>query len=263
MSTDIEQEARVLSLVTAIQAGDTERLADLWEQVKRFVSMMANNRILLLGKAASVEFDDLYNSGFIAVARAAKSFDASTGYSFISYLALHLKTAFAEAMGTRGDKQKRDPLHRATSIFSPLPYCDDEDLTYEDITADSKNQYDLVEERLFTEQLHKALDQAISTLPSSEQIIIQSHYFEDKDFNTIASESNTSAEEVRNLNQDALRRLRKREAMNILHPYIEERTNYYMSVGPKEYQNTRTSAVEKITIIREQLLNGMSHKSKF
>ena len=55
--------------------------------------------------------EDLYQSGYLALVDAVKSYDAGRGMSFIGWLALALRTAFAEAAG-RG--AGGSPLTRST-----------------------------------------------------------------------------------------------------------------------------------------------------
>lgn len=84
-------------LTVLIQAGEREYLPQLWAQVERFVAKQASRRMTATGGFGGVEFGDLYDSGYIALVAAAESFDPEAGGSFIGWLALHLKTAFAEA----------------------------------------------------------------------------------------------------------------------------------------------------------------------
>ena len=78
--------------------------------------------------AGGVEFGDLYNSGYLALIAAADTYNPTAGCSFIGWLSMSLKTAFAEAGGYRSRKQALDPLHRASSLNAPLG--NDEDGTY-------------------------------------------------------------------------------------------------------------------------------------
>ena len=84
-------------LVALIQAGDREQLPRLWAQVERFVAKLARRRMVVTDGFGGVEFDDLYNSGYDALVTAAGSFDPGAGRSFIGWLTLHLKTAFARS----------------------------------------------------------------------------------------------------------------------------------------------------------------------
>lgn len=61
-------------LVLKIQSGEQDRLPELWEQVERFVASRAQRLMTLYANGymtnnGGVEFDDLYNSGYIAGGR--------------------------------------------------------------------------------------------------------------------------------------------------------------------------------------------------
>ena len=122
-------------LVALIQGGARDKLPELWAQVERFVAVQAHKRLVLSAALGGVEFGDLYNAGYLALVAAVDSFDPGAGCSFISWLTLALKTAFAEAGGYRSRKQARDPLHRAGSL--DVPVGEDEDsATLGDFQAD-------------------------------------------------------------------------------------------------------------------------------
>ena len=70
-------------LVMLIQAGERDRLAELWEQVEKFVAMKARQRMTLSCGLGGVEFDDLYNCGYIALVAAADTYDTAVGRAFI------------------------------------------------------------------------------------------------------------------------------------------------------------------------------------
>lgn len=63
-------------LCALIQAGERDRLGELWEQVEKFVSMMAGRRARQIGGFGGVTAEDLYQSGFLAVVAAVDSYDS-------------------------------------------------------------------------------------------------------------------------------------------------------------------------------------------
>ena len=114
-------------LVALIQAGERDRLPELWDQVERFVARQANRLLITMGDRAAahgLEFNDLYNSGYVALVAAADSYGPEAGALFITWFAMHLKTAFAETGGWR--TSKRDPLTKSTSLDAPINVGDEE-----------------------------------------------------------------------------------------------------------------------------------------
>ena len=233
-------------LVASIQAGERDRLPELWDQVERFVASRAQRLLTLLGGIGGVEFNDLYNSGYIALVSAVESFDPSEGRSFIGWLALHLKTAFAEAGGYRSHKQSQDPLHHALSFDAPLGTDKDSRTLGDTIEDPAMGGVPDVEERLWHEQLHAAIERALDELPEDERAVIHARYYEERTWQEIGPKA-------RALGERALIRLRRPQISRELMAYIEERTPYYLRVGVDSFQSSNESAVERIVFIRERL----------
>lgn len=96
-----------------IQSGNREHLPELWASVKPFVERQARRRVRASqtgGAPCSVEVEDLIQEGFIAVLRAAETYQRGGRMTFLGWLDLHLKTAFNEALGVRRMRDYREPL---------------------------------------------------------------------------------------------------------------------------------------------------------
>lgn len=232
-------------LVTEIQAGRRELLGTLWEQVERFIRRQANQR----PDTGAVDREDLYQSGYLALVEAVDSYTPERDMKFISWLAYHLKTAFNEASNYRSERQRRDPMHRADSLSRPLD--DEGGGGLLDIVSDPSSLHRLqeVEERIWHEELSKALKRAIEALADDESDTIRRRYYQGQTMAQVARETGKTAYEVQKEERRGLAALRKPSAG--LLAYIEERTPYYLHVGATRYNTTRTSAVEEIVFMRE------------
>lgn len=234
-------------LVELIQAGKRDRLPELWEQVERFVAMKARQRMTLSGSIGGMEFDDLYNSGYIALIAAADTYDSTAGRTFASWLALVLKTAFAEAGGYRTRRQANDPLHRAASLDVPVGDEADGD-TLGDLQADpaASQGFQDAETRLYLEQLHDALEKAMNRLSARQGDTLRRRFYQNRSLEEIAADENVTKEAVRQWQMKGLRALREQQE---LQQFVEDRTPYYMNVSAKSGERT----VERIVIKRERL----------
>lgn len=237
-------------LVALIQAGERDKLPELWEQVERFVALQANRLLHAMGpdKAAlaGVEFGDLYNSGYFALVDAVERYDPAQGMQFIGLFALRLKSAFAEAGGWR--TSKRDPLNSAKSMDARLKEDDEGSGAFGDFIPDPRAAQALqdVEEQQYQEQLHAALERALGTLEDDEEAVIRARYYQGRTFEEIGPQAPATA-------ASALRKLRRPQARKELEQFIEQRTPYYLRVGVQTFQNTGESAVERIFFKREQM----------
>ena len=239
--------------LAVVARGNTERLAELWEQVRRFVAREAIKRYKATGGFGGVTVDDLIQSGFLALAAAVESFNPLAGQSFIGWLALHLKTAFSMAGGYHNRKQKQDPLHGAASL--DLPIGEDGGGTLGDLQEDPSGMEGLaaVEDRIFNEQLHKALDKALASLTEEQEETIRARYYQGRTLRDIAAEHGVAVEMARQWESKAMASLQHPKRIRELEQYIEDRTPYYLCVGVAQFNTTRTSAVEKIVILREDM----------
>ena len=169
-------------LVALIQAGERDRLPELWEQVERFVASRANRLLIAIGpdKAAlaGVEFGDLYNSGYFALVAAADSYKPEAGALFITWFALRLKSAFAEVCGWR--TSKRDPLNSAKSMDARLKEGDEDSGAFGDFIPDPRAAQALqdVEDGIQRDYTRQAVRQALEQLPTEERLAIKARYYE-------------------------------------------------------------------------------------
>ena len=188
--------------VARIQAGERDKLLELWEQVERFVALQARRRYYLSDGMGGVDIEDLYQSGYIALVAAADTYDPTTGRQFIGWFSLHLKTAFAEAGGYRSKKQSLDPLHRAGSIDAPA--SEDGDTTIAELIVDPGAEQDILdaEEKVYAAQLHAALDRAMKTLTADEEASIRARYYQENTLEQMGPRG-------KNLVFAALRKLRR------------------------------------------------------
>lgn len=169
-------------LVALIQAGERDRLPELWEQVERFVALQANRLLHAMGPdraaLAGVEFGDLYNSGYFALVDAAERYDPEAGAKFITWFALRLKSAFAEVCGWR--TSKRDPLNSAKSLDARLKEGDEDSGAFGDFIPDPKAAQALqdVEDGIQRDYTRQAVRQALEQLPTEERLAIKARYYE-------------------------------------------------------------------------------------
>ena len=176
-------------LVALIQAGERDKLPELWDQVEKFVALRARKLLVALGDRASsygLEFGDLHNSGYFALLEAVETYDTEAGASFIGWLALRLKTAFAKTGGWYGRSGKRqkaqDPLHMALSMDAPVKTgADDGDkAAFGDFIPDPRAAQALrdVDDSICRAQTRQAVQRALEQLPVEERLAVKAYYYE-------------------------------------------------------------------------------------
>ena len=143
-------------LAALIKAGETERIPELWAQTERLVKWKANRIMTALelrGNPCGVTFDDLYQSGFIALVEAVHYYNPEDGAAFSTCLMNRLKTVFAELTGYRTKTGRNEPLNNCFSLDKTV---DDESdgTTFGDLAPDpaATAQFQNVEEKLWHKQ---------------------------------------------------------------------------------------------------------------
>ena len=155
-------------LVTLIQAGDRDRIVELWHQVQRMVYAQATRWAGLGGTT----IEDLTQAGFIAVLRAVDSYDPSRGTKFSTHLFQRLRAELSAATGYNSKRSWFDPLQNAVSLDAPLE--DSEDATLADFIPDpaAAAEMDGMEVRIGVAAI-------LAELPEDQQRAVRGKYWHD------------------------------------------------------------------------------------
>lgn len=239
-------------LVIEIQKGHTEFLPELWDNVHRFVKKKANRFLRFLGENPPCEFYDLYNSGYIELLYAIKLFKPEAGFSFLTYYGYALRNAFNEAAGLRTRKSRNDPLKSAISLSAPIQ--EGEEGTIEDTIADDTDIAEDVAKRIYNEELHNALENALSKIKPDEEKAIRMKYYEGLNLDQIGDKLGVTAQRAGQLCKNGLRSLRNPEIMKELEQFIDSRSNFYLGVSTHNQQ----PSVELLVIERKNIYNKAS-----
>ena len=180
----------------------------------------------------------------------------------------HLQTAFADALGIRTPRQRHDPVHFALSLDAPVSADNPDGDTLGDTVPDTRDPYQDAEARMWLSELSKALTAALDSLPADQrEVIVKRYYFNDT-IAAIADDTGTTWNAVQQKERRALRTIRNsrhrrqlepfRETMNEIERVIDGRTDFFLHVGVETFSRDRFSAVERLTIQRDEMRTGMT-----
>lgn len=93
-------------IAVRIQAGETELLPVLWEQVERFVSQMAGKAAWAAGHVTS--FDDLRQCGYLALVDAVKGYSEDKG-KFLTWVRLFPQDGLCRGSGVQDTASAAGP----------------------------------------------------------------------------------------------------------------------------------------------------------
>lgn len=242
-------------IILKIQQGHNELYTELWKSLKGLIAWYANRYYAAIsssGKAlGGVEREDLKQAGFIAITEAVKDYDPEKG-SFKAILAYYIKKAFRETIG-RSDRQLRDPLNYAISLNVPVSDDEPDEPEKLDCVPDPRDEISNVDDAVFTEQLHAALEKALDSISPREAYVIRSEFWEGcKQWET-AEKMGISYQMVRCLKENGFRHIRKSAAGKQLEWFLDAETSFYSGVGLAAFNKTQRRAVESKVIQREKL----------
>lgn len=233
-------------LAVMIQNGQTEAVLPLWEQVERFVAKQAN-KWEQAWTTRRVEFEDLYQSGFIAMMKAARTYDPDKDVKFLTWMDYYIKTAFSYVAGCRTPAQNKDPLNEYKSLWEPLGGGTD-DLTIGDMLPDPVDYIGEADRRIYLEQLHNELERALTALPEGESEVLRLRFYDEYSLKDAARIGGITPEEARRRQDSALLKLRRGKQAARLRSYVDERTPFYSARG--------IHSVESLAIKRERLISS-------
>ena len=214
-------------LAILAKAGDQQAAAQLWKQNQGVLSMMEWRLFSSYrGRAdtAGVTWDDVQQISYIAILSAAKGFDPDAGMKFTSYLTYHVRREFYQLVGLRTERSRKEPLCRASSLDEPLDNEDADGTTRAETVPDpaAAAQLENAEEKIWTAQLHDALEDCLSSIDEEKAETIRKRFWDGLTLKEIAAEMAVSAERVRQLEEKGFRQLRRPAMQKRLAQYREE-----------------------------------------
>ncbi|HRV73064.1 MAG TPA: sigma-70 family RNA polymerase sigma factor [Eubacteriales bacterium] len=234
-------------LAEAIQQGETEKLSELWNNIDRLVCWKANRRLSALGDDANIEFTELYDTGYIALVKAVRTYKPDSG-PFAGWFMFYLKNAFAEATGYRTSKQRSDPARDALSLNAPLQ--EDNDGTLEDTIPADVDVEETAISNLWQRELHNELEDILFQIGGIQAEVIRRRYYDNMPYGKIAITLDLPVERVRQAGEAAMQRLRDPEILKRLRPYY---IGNGKTVNHKQGGALFNQRIENLSALRKQL----------
>lgn len=177
---------------------------------------------------------------------------SATGIAWLMY---HLQKEFADITGYRTKQGRHDPLNLPYGMVAELdkPMSDDANSDpLSEIIPDSyaEAQMKAVEELLYREQLHEALEQAMAEIPADRAEVLRKRYYEGKTLAEVEESRGTTTEYIRQLENYAIRDMRKPQSKRYLNEFADH--NYFRGTGLGAFRHTGMSSEELYVIRKEE-----------
>lgn len=250
-------------LVAEIQAGAVELMGQLWDQVAGLIKWKAKRIMTVLEgcPGRGVEFEDLYQSGYLAMVAAVNTYDPAAGGAFSTWLMYHLKNAFAEATGYRTQKGRQEPLNNYLSLDTPLTDDADSD-NLMDMVADPVGLQwrECLEESMWRKQLQEAVGAALSTVPEQYREILRLRYWENMTLEDVGDLRGISKERVRQMENKGIRILRQPKTASQLYTFCD--FDFYGGTGLGAFRYGGMSVQERYLVVEEERKERQSSRHR-
>lgn len=219
-----DQQNTNAALAALAAAGNSFALGQLWEINKGFLHRLfwqwySKNKAI--ADNAGLTLEDFDQEAFFAVQAAAKAYIPEKG-AFTTLLYYYVQSQINKAVCgehrrniTTEDGRVVDvsanPLNECSSLDIRLDESDEGSSTKGETIEDpaAAQAFQTAEDDLYTEELHNALEEALSHLADKQADVVRRHYFEGQTLKEISQEDGTTLNAARNREQAAFIALRR------------------------------------------------------
>ena len=240
-----------VELTRRIKMGDDQALEKLTLANLRFVVSVAKQY-----QHRGLSLPDLINEGNLGLIRAAKRFDETRGFKFISYAVWWIRQAIIQAIGEQS-RMIRLPLNRIADVnkinqaISTLEQKYQREPTDEEIASQTKLNEELVSSTMQIKTRHHSLDAPLPGAEADENFLIDTLSHED----TPTPDDNLLYDSLKKEINAALQTLSSKEAM-VIERFFGLNRNRATSLG--EIAQTLSLSKERV----RQIKNGAIRKLK-
>lgn len=236
-----DQQATNAALAALAATGNSYALGQLWELNKGLLRSMfwkwypAHKA---QADAHGLTADDFEQEGFFAVQHAAQTYDPAQG-AFTTWLTAamqrqiqrtltngHARTVTGE--DGRQHTTSADLLNHCTSLDVPLDDEDGGSATLGDLKEDATAaaELDAVEDKLFQEQLHSALEEALAKLTDREADVLRRRYYQQQPLREVGEAYGVAWSRAQQVEKAAMRKLRRNPALCRFHDEVVQHHAY-------------------------------------
>lgn len=234
-------------LAVLIQQGKTEYCGELWRQVYKFIcykvkrtTALYSDRMLEIG----VTDEDIIQDCYFAMLEAVKLYNSDYEVKFTVYLSYHLKNVINTALGFRTAAGRNNIQAQSISINDSAG--EDNSLLLLNALPDERAEqaYSDIDDKLFNEQLHKDLQNAIDcNLNEWQKHCIKKRYYDLLSYEQIGQQANISIWQVREYIKTGLKKLRYCQQLKKYRNEIIS-NNSYKGTGYTAFKSRQASSVE-------------------
>ena len=264
-----DQQATNAALAALAATGNSYAMGQLWELNKGLLRSMfwkwypAHKA---QADAHGLTVDDFEQEGFFAVQYAAQTYDPAQG-AFTTWLTAAMQRQIqrtltnGHARTVTGEDGKQhttsaDPLNHCTSLDVPLDDEDGGSATLGDLQEDATAaaELDAVEDKLFQEQLHSALEEALAKLTDREADVLRRRYYQQQPLREVGEAYGVTWNRAQQVEKAAMRKLRRNPNLCRFHDEVIQ-YHAYRGTGFGSWQHSGS--------VEEHLIEYLESKGSY
>lgn len=228
--------------------GDRDALGQLWENV-HWLCFKIGRRYLELYEQRGMDRDDLMQDLFLAMCQAVEAYKAEKETKFTAYLNYPIqKRCLRDVLKVWDGK-----FHEVQTRDIDAPIAGDSETTLGDLIPDpaAEQQFESVEDDIYTKQLRGELERGINILSPKKQEAMRLCYFDGLSEAQAAQRMNVTKGRVNQLLHSGCMQLKRMEAVRAYHDAIISR-KAHQGTSYSAWKNTGSSVEEQILIYLEE-----------
>lgn len=264
-----DQQSTNAALAALAAAGNSYALGQLWEVNKGLLRSMfwkwypAHKA---QADAHGLTADDFEQEGFFAVQYAAQTYDPAQG-AFTTWLTAAMQRQIqrtltnGHARAVTGEDGRQhttsaDPLNHCTSLDVPLDDEDGGSATLGDLQEDpaAAAELDAVEDEVFREQLHSAIEEALAKLTDRKADILRRRYYQQQPLREVGAAYDVAASRAQQIERTALHKLGRNPKLCRFHDEVIQ-YHAYRGTGFGSWQHSGS--------VEEHLIEYLESKGSY
>lgn len=264
-----EQQAANAALAALAATGNRFALGQLWEINKGLLRRLFwkwYSQHQEAAEASGLTMEDLEQEGFFAVKYAAEHYEPEKG-SFSTALTTAVRKRITDTL--RGEHIRRvvnedgrevqvsaNPLNGCMSLDTPLSADDDGSASLADLQPDpaAAAPFQEVEDQLYNDELHEALEEAIDKLVAREANVIRCYFWKGQDLAEIAAAEGVSTSRIGQDKTSALRKLARNPRLKRWHDGV---------ISTKAWRGTGWNAWNHGGSVEERVVEYMERRGLY
>lgn len=248
-------------MVKLVHQGNKKYMSLLWDKNRWFIFHLfskllrcnpVNAQCMI---AAGLTIEDLKQEAYFILLNAVDSFDASGGYSFLSSLYYATKSQFFNLIGMNTAKGRNDPFNKADRLERKIDF-DGNSVTVGEMISDERAIYALetVENKEYLGQLTEVVQGALSRLKSSQRLVLEKAFFQEKNYRQISKEIGIPYHTVKQRRDSGLRALGRGKNYILLLPFYfsEDVPSVAYHGSLLSFKEHQASSTERILLYKER-----------